>query len=187
MAAIPHATFDISANRSSRERWIKISLKQTSLGTANALFRFLNCLKIPQTEDAKYLGLHFHRKLNERKYIFSKRKQLGIQSSKIYWLLGSKSQLWIENKLLLYKAILKPIWACGIQLWHISKIEILQRFQNKYLKITTACNNSNVEIIQRFQNKYLGIIVNAPWYVTNDTLHHDLNVPYVKDEIKRLS
>jgi len=22
--------------------------------------------------------------------------------------------------------------------------------------------------------------------VTNDTLHHDLNVPYVKDEIKRL-
>jgi len=29
-------------------------------------------------------------------------------------------------------------------------------------------------------------IVNAPWYVTNDTLHHDLNVPYVRDEIKKL-
>jgi len=42
-----------------------------------------------------------------------------------------------------------------------------------------------MEIIQRFQNKYLGIIVNAP-YVTNDTLHHDLNVPYVRDEIKKL-
>jgi len=50
---------------------------------------------------------------------------------------------------------------------------------------TTA--NSNIEIIQRFQNKYLRIIVNAPWYVTNDTLHHDLNVPYVRDEIKKLS
>jgi len=44
-----------------------------------------------------------------------------------------------------------------------------------------------MEIIQRFQNKCLRIIVNAPWYVTNDTLHHDLNVPYVKDEIKKLS
>jgi len=43
--------------------------------------------------------------------------------------------------------------------------------------------NSNIEIIQRFRNKYLGIIVNAPWYVTNDTLYHDLNV---RDEIKRL-
>jgi len=27
----------------------------------------------------------------------------------MYWLLGSKSQLSIENKLLLYKAILKPM------------------------------------------------------------------------------
>jgi len=42
-------------------------------------------------------------------------------------------------------------------------------------------------MIPRFQNKYLRIIVNAAWYVTNDTLHHDLNVPYVRDEIKKLS
>jgi len=40
--------------------------------------------------------------------------------------------------------------------------------------------------IQRFQNKYLRIIV-APWYVTNDTLHHDLNVSYARDEIKKFS
>jgi len=33
-----------------------------------------------------------------------------------------------------------------------------------------------VEILQRCQNR----IVNAPWYVIND-----LNVPYVRDEIKR--
>jgi len=47
--------------------------------------------------------------------------------------------------------------------------------------------NSNIEIIQRFQNKYLRIIVNASWYITNDTLHHDLNVSYVRDEIKKFS
>jgi len=28
--------------------------------------------------------------------------------------------------------------------------------------------------------------LNAPWYVTNGTLHHRLNVPYVRDEIKKL-
>jgi len=39
-------------------------------------------------------------------------------------------------------------------------------------------------MLERLQNKYLGII--APWYVINDTLHHDLNVPYVRDEIKGL-
>jgi len=38
---------------------------------------------------------------------------------------------------------LKPIWTYSIQLWG-------------------TAFNSNIEIIQRFQNKYLGIIVNAP-------------------------
>jgi len=80
----------------------------------------------------------------------------------MYWLLGSKSQLSIESKLLLYKATLKPIWIYGVQLWD------------------TAAN-SNMEIIQRFPKKYLRIIVN----VTNDTLHHDLNVPC--REMKKLS
>jgi len=57
-------------------------------------------LKIPQAEDAKYLG-HFDRRLNWKKHVFTKRKQLGNQLSKIYWLLGSKPQLSTENKLLL--------------------------------------------------------------------------------------
>jgi len=35
---------------------------------------------------------------------------------------GSKSQLLIENKLLLYKTILKPIWACGVQSWPPTRI-----------------------------------------------------------------
>jgi len=83
----------------------------------------------------------------------------------MYRLLGSKSQLSTENKL--YKAILKPIWVYGVQLW-------------------STASNSNIKILQRFQNKYLRIIVNALWYVTNDSLYHDLNVPYVRDEIKRL-
>jgi len=72
-----------------------------------------NGLKIPRTEEKYFVNniLHLDRRLNWRK-----RKQLGIQLSKMYRLLGIKSQLSIENKLLLYKAILKPIWAYGVQL-----------------------------------------------------------------------
>jgi len=69
----------------------------------------LNGLKTSQAEDAKYLGLHLDRRLNWRKRMFTKRRQLGIQLSKMYWLLGSKSQLSTKNKLLLYKAILETI------------------------------------------------------------------------------
>jgi len=109
----------------------------------------LNSLRIPQAEDAKYLGSHLDSRLNWRKRIFTKRKQLGIQLGKMCRLLGSKLQLSTENKLLLY-AVLKPIWVYDIQLW-------------------STASNSNIEILQRFQNRYLGIIVNPPWYVTNDT------------------
>jgi len=68
----------------------------------------------------------------------------------------------------LRSTILKLIWAYGVQSWD-------------------TASNSNIEILQRFQNKFLRIIVDAPCYVTNDTLHHDFNVPYVRDEIRKLN
>jgi hypothetical protein len=42
----------------------------------------------------------------------------------------------MHNKLLLYKAILKPVWTYCIQLWGFaanSNLEILERFQSKVL------------------------------------------------------
>jgi hypothetical protein len=71
-------------------------------------------------------------------HIFAKRKQLGLSLTKMYWLLGRKSKLSTNNKFLIYKAILKPIWTYGIQLWG-----------------TTS--NSNLEILERFQIQTLGL------------------------------
>ena len=48
------------------------------------------------------------------KHITTKRKQLDLKLGKLYWFIGRKSQLSLENKLLVYKAILKYIdkWIC---------------------------------------------------------------------------
>jgi hypothetical protein len=70
--------------------------------------------------------------------------ELGIKFQKIYWMMGRQSELSTESKILLYKTILKPIWTYGIPLWG-------------------AAGNSNIEILQRFQNKVLRIIAEAPW------------------------
>jgi hypothetical protein len=56
----------------------------------------------------------------------------------MHWLLGTSSTLPIETKLLLYKAVLKPIWTYGIQVWGTG-------------------SNSNYEIFQRFKSRTLGI------------------------------
>jgi hypothetical protein len=73
-------------------------------------------VQLPPKEDVKYLGLHLDRRLTWHKQIFVKGKQLGITLTKMCWLLRCKSKLSTNSKLLLHKAILKPIWAYGIQL-----------------------------------------------------------------------
>jgi hypothetical protein len=85
-----------------------------------------------------------------------------------YRLHGRKSKLSTNNKLLIYKAIHRPIWTNGIQLWG-----------------TTS--NSNIEILERFQSKVLRLIVDAPWYVSNPVIRKDLQIPTVKEEISRFS
>lgn len=128
----------------------------------------LNGKQLKHAEQAKYLGMHLDRRMTWKVHILNKRKQLGLKLKQMYWMMGRKSQLTMENKLLIYKTILKPVWTYGVQLWG-------------------TASNSNIEKIQKFQNKVLRTIVDAPWYVTNSVIHRDLNVPTVKEVIKSAS
>jgi hypothetical protein len=123
---------------------------------------------MPQENHVRYLGLHLDRRLTWHTQISSKRKQLGLSLNKMYWLLGRKSKLSINNNLLIYKVILKPIWTYVIQLGGTK-------------------SNSNIEILEGFQYKALRLIVDAPWYVSNSVIRNDLQIPTVKEEISRFS
>jgi hypothetical protein len=120
---------------------------------------------LPQQEEVKYLGMHLDRRLTWKKHILKKRKQLDIKLRSLYWLIGRNSKLSLTNKLLLYKVILKPVWAYCIQLWG-------------------SAANSNLEILERFQSKVLQIIVNAPWFIPNHIIKRDLQIKTVKSEIR---
>jgi hypothetical protein len=86
----------------------------------------------------------------------------------MYWLTGRNSKLSLENKILLYKTIIKPIWTYGAEIWG-------------------CASKSNISIVQKSQSKILRMIANAPRYVPNITVHEDLNVPLVKEVIKQRS
>jgi hypothetical protein len=79
-----------------------------------------------------------------------------------------RSNLSIENALLIYKTILKPIWTYGPPLWR-------------------TVSNSNIKILQRYQNKVLRATVNAPRYISDKVLHKDLKVPTIREEITKLN
>jgi hypothetical protein len=107
----------------------------------------INNVHLPQ-QDVKYPWLHLYRRLAWLKHIFTKRKQLGMILTKMHSLLGWESKLSTSNKIFIYKAILKPIWTYGIQLWG-------------------KASTSNIEILERFQSKVLRMTVDTPWYVPN--------------------
>jgi hypothetical protein len=87
----------------------------------------------------------------------------------LYWIIGRKSQLSLDNKqLLVYKAILKPIWTYGVQLWE-------------------TASNSNLEILKRFQSKVLRIITDAARHVPNAVIKRDLQVLPVRQEVRNYS
>jgi hypothetical protein len=46
---------------------------------------------------------------------------------------------------------------------------------------------SNTKLIQRLQSNVLRTTTIAPWYVSNFTLHNDLQIPFITEEIKGYS
>ena len=72
---------------------------------------------IPQGTSVKYLGMHLDNKLTWREHTINKSKQLDHKTRKLLWLIGRTSPLSLENRLLIYKTVLKPVWTYGIELW----------------------------------------------------------------------
>jgi len=122
----------------------------------------------PQADEVKYLGIHLDRRLTCHTHITTKRKQLYLKLRNLYWIIGRKSQLSLENKLIVYKVIPIPVWTYGIQLWGTAP-------------------NWNLEIRERFQSKVLRIITDAPRYVPNTIMKRDLQIPTAKQEARKYS
>ena len=101
-----------------------------------------------------------------KQHILDKSKQLRNKLKKFYWLIGRRSNLSTQNKITLYKTVIKPVWTYGIQLWG-------------------TASNSNIEILQRFQSKMLRSLLNAPWYVP--TKQSTVTSRYLQSKMKYTS
>jgi hypothetical protein len=128
----------------------------------------INNTEIPQSSTVRYLGLHLDSRLTWKQHIAKKRRQIDQKVKDLHWIIGSNTNTSLDSKVLIYKTIIRPIWTYGIELWG-------------------CASKSNIAIMQRRQSRILRMITNAPWYVTNQTLHEDLNVLFIKDIIQEKS
>jgi hypothetical protein len=55
------------------------------------------------------------------------------------------------------------------------------------MQLWGTASTSNIEILERFQSKALRMTVDAPRYVSNTVIRRDLQIPTVKEEIRRYS
>ena len=94
---------DELADRPNESKFLNFTYKKT-----NNLPIFLNLARIPFANEAKYLGMTLDARLKWNSHVKMKRKELEIKYREMNWLLGKHSQLSTENKLLLYKQVLKP-------------------------------------------------------------------------------
>ena len=64
-------------------------------------------IQIPYANTPKYLGMILDAKLRWDEHIEIKIMELQLKWKKLNWLIGRKSKLFIENKLLIYNQMLK--------------------------------------------------------------------------------
>jgi hypothetical protein len=123
---------------------------------------FLNQTPLPTASVVRYLGLYMDKKLTWNPHTRLKRTETNRRYRMLIRLLDTRSRLTLNNKILIYNSIIKPLWTYGLELWGSTK-------------------PTNLQKIQSLQSKIIRKIANAPYYVSNITLHNDLKVPFVRD------
>lgn len=123
----------------------------------------VSCKKV-----VKYLGVQLDRTLNFNTHTNNRcNKTIGIMC-KLFPLLSRNSKINLQNKLLIYKLILRPVLTYACPIWsYISKTKYNQ--------------------LQIVQNKCLRIITNSPKYTKIHHLHTTTNMPLIEDYIIKLT
>lgn len=92
---------------------------------------------IPFSDTVKYLGIFIDKKLTFRKHIESSADKALKCFRSFYPLLNKKSKLSTDNKIIIFKSVIRPIMLYGCCVWgnaahsHIKKLQVLQ---NRILK-----------------------------------------------------
>lgn len=114
---------------------------------------------------AKYLGVNRDQRLTWGIHINTKISDCHNKMRLLYPILNRNSPLIIESAMLTYKSILRAalMYACAV--WG-------------------TATNTHINKLQEIQNKVLRLATNAPWFIRNDQLQHELNMTHVQDYIK---
>ena len=91
-----------------------------TLRKGDCMLVFLNNINLTHENKAVYLGIHLDRRLTWRSHTEAKNVQIMLKTLELNWLIESHSKLSLDNKVTIYKSIIKPIFTYGIQLYSLN-------------------------------------------------------------------
>ncbi|KAG5895751.1 hypothetical protein JTB14_029521 [Gonioctena quinquepunctata] len=121
--------------------------------------------EIEWSEQVKYLGVTLDRRLTRRPHVNIVRDKIVKKICALYPLINRKSKLSLENKFTIHKMMFRPVILYASAAWG------------------QICRSS-IGILERAQMRVLRMITNAPWYVRNDRILEDLNLPSIRSIIR---
>lgn len=118
--------------------------------------------------EIKILGVTLDRKLNWKAHIADTLTKASKRRGMLLPLIRARSPTALYIKRLIYIQYIRTIVTYAAPAWqHLSN-----QLQTR---------------LQVFQNKTLRLITNAPWYVRNSILHHDLEIEYLDQLIRDIA
>ena len=115
-----------------------------------------------------YLGVILDTRLTWLSHIDQVRKKAAQRLGVLGPLLHKRSGLSIQNGILLYRQLIRPMMDYGCPIWR-----------------STA--RSHVRKLQVIQSKCLQVATGANWYITSRHIHEDLGVPLFANHITALT
>ena len=134
---------------------------------------FISTLKIfnesvQKCKTIKYLGVTLNQRLTWKPHIDNVIKKARIIKSKLQNIIGRKSKLKIASKRKLYTSTLRPILTYAAAAW-------------------ANITSHQFKPLETYQNITLRQITNARWFMKNYNLRRDLNIPTVKNFIRKIN
>lgn len=120
---------------------------------------------IPWQDTAKYLGVTLDKRMTWRPHITNTLTKARKISGALHPLLHSNAKTSIQNKLLLYKSKIRPIITYASPVWATGNTKRLETFQNASLRRFTK----------------------SPWFVRNNIINSDTNIPPLKKHMIELA
>jgi retron-type reverse transcriptase len=117
---------------------------------------------IPWKTEARYLGITFDNHLRFNAQLEHAKIRAQMVLGQLNSLVNRRSKMSIQNKVTIYRTIVRPAMMYGSAVWG------------------NVCN-TQLHKLQVVQNKFLRAAFKAPWFVRNTQLHREAKLPTIRE------